>query len=160
MPVGVPLLSEIVLRDDSPDPRNMLRRRLALHALCNLGDKIKGFAKRCPPPSRPKSSTELLKETPVRQIPSGRPGHAMGSITSTKTSWPRQSTEGYRAHGSIVLARVASDQDQFLRELVAFAFNFWDGPLGRSHVAKAWPTTKGRGHWHDSSIQGPLARSF
>ena len=45
VPVGVPLLSDIVLRADSPDPKSILRRRQALSALINLGDNIKGFHK-------------------------------------------------------------------------------------------------------------------
>src|SRR5205807_906563 len=44
IPVGVPLLSEIMLRDDSPDPKSILRRRLALSSLISLGNNLKRFA--------------------------------------------------------------------------------------------------------------------
>src|ERR1700730_1923169 len=45
VPVGVPLLCEIVLRDNSPDPKSILRRRQALSSLISLGDNLKSFQK-------------------------------------------------------------------------------------------------------------------
>ena len=47
-PVGIPLLNEILLREDSPDPKSILRRRQALSSMSNLGNNLKRFHKICP----------------------------------------------------------------------------------------------------------------
>jgi hypothetical protein len=133
VPVGLPLLSEIVLRDDAPDPKNILRRRLALSALVSMGDNLRGFAK-LPAAQQAEIVAHLVKEA--------------DSADRERAAWARnglyyldkkQLPSGSGAEIVEVdrtLAKVAGDPDQFLRELVAFAFNFWDGPLAEPTLQK------------------------
>jgi hypothetical protein len=126
VPVGIPLLSDIVRRADSPDPKAILRRRQALSALVNLGNNIKGFHE-LPAPQQEEILVLLGKEAG-----SANPRRAAwarhGLAYLDKRRLPPESSEAL-VQMDQVLAQVAGDSDQFLRELVAFAFNFWDGPL-------------------------------
>ncbi len=149
VPVGVPLLSEIVLRDDSPDPRNILRRRLALHALSNLGDKIQGFAK-LSATQQTEIFDKLLKET-ASTNPQRAARHATGSIISTKRSclpvrwrisctWIKRWPEWRPIKINFCAARWPLH--------LTFGMDRWPKPRCKSSRA-----TRGRGHWHDSSIR-------
>src|SRR5262249_40232156 len=63
VPVGVPLLSEIVLSEEGPDLQAWTqRRRHALWALANLGENVNGFA-RLSAEQRAGALTELSEES-------------------------------------------------------------------------------------------------
>src|SRR5207248_8716762 len=133
VPVGVPLLSEILLRADSPDPKSILRRRQALSSLISLGDNIKAFQK------LPDSQQEEIFVLLDKEAGSANPRraawarHGLGYLD--KSRLPAGSSEAL-IQVDQVLAQAARDPDQFLRELVAFAFNFWDGPLAEPTLQK------------------------
>jgi hypothetical protein len=133
VPVGVPLLSELVLRDDSPDPKSVLRRRQALSSLVNLGKNVEAFQK-LPAPQQAEILALLVKET--SSTSSRRATWARnGLYYLDKGRLPAGTTEGI-VEVDQVLAKAACDQDQFLRELVAFAYNFWDGPRAEPTLQK------------------------
>lgn len=133
VPVGIPLLSDIMLRNDSPDPKNILRRRLALSALINLGDNINGFRK-LPATQQAEIRALLVKETGAAD-PRRALAARNGLYYLDKKQTPENATTGI-VEVDRTLARVAQDPDQFLRELVAYAFNFWDGPQAEPTLQK------------------------
>jgi hypothetical protein len=133
VPVGVPLLSEIVLRDDSPDPKSVLRRRMALSALAHLGDGIKNFHKL--PDTRQADIFKVLAQELASANPLRAAWARNGLYYLDKKQLPSGTTEGI-IEVDQTLARVARDPDQYLRELVAFAYNFWDGPLAEPTLQK------------------------
>jgi hypothetical protein len=122
VPVGAPLLCEMGLRESSPDLKgNTLRRRQAVWALTKLGENTRGFQKL--PATEQAAILEALHE------------EAAGA-SAPRARWARTalhyldaSSAGSDAvHVDSVLARLANADDRFLRELVAYAFNFWPGP--------------------------------
>jgi hypothetical protein len=132
VPVGVPLLGELVSRNDSPDPKSILRRRQALSSLINLGKNVDGFSKL--PASQQADILKLLLQE--SNSANSRAAWARNGIYYLdKSRLPAGTTEGI-VEVDQVLADVASDQDQFLRELVAFAYNFWDGPRAEPTLQK------------------------
>ncbi|MBI3407926.1 MAG: hypothetical protein HY040_06165 [Planctomycetes bacterium] len=124
VPVGVPLLSEIVLREEGPDVKaTTQRRRQALWALANLGENVKGFAK-LSAEQRAAALAELTKEA------EGDSGRAAWARTALYYLDPKPSTpDADVVQVDRVLAQAAKADDRFLREQVAVALNFWDGPL-------------------------------
>jgi hypothetical protein len=140
VPVGVPLLCEIVLRDDSPDPKSILRRRQALSSLISLGDNLKSFHK-LPAPQQAEISGLLA--TVSRCENPARAAWARNGLYYLDNNRPSPAAADGIIKVDEVLARVAQDSDQFLRELVAFAFNFWDGPLAEPTLLQL---TRDRGH--------------
>ncbi len=67
----------------------------------------------------------------------------MVSYYLDKSKLPSTATDGV-VEVDDLLARVAHDPDQFLRELVAFAYNFWDGPRAEATL-QALAHDKGQG---------------
>ena len=123
VPAGVPLLAEICLADKSPDIKgNTLQRRKALWSLANLGANTRGFAKL--PSDKQAEALEALKaEASGATLRAGWARTALYYLGS-----PPDSSDGV-VHVDAVLARCAEAEDRFLREQVAQACNFWDGPL-------------------------------
>ena len=133
VPVGVPLLSEIAQSDDSPDVKgNTLRRRQAVWALANLGENRKGFKK------LPAEEQAAIVAT-LTQAAAGSGPQALWARNGLHYLDPALVPSG-PADGLVqvdaVLARCADAQDRFLREQVALAFNFWDGPLAEPTLLK------------------------
>jgi len=132
-PVGIPLLSDMALRADSPDPKNILRRRQALTALAKLGESVKSFAE------LPQTQQTAILDVLVKEATSNDAVRARGARNALhyldKSRLPSGTREGIVAVDQ-TLAKIALDQDQFLRSLVAFAFNFWDGPLAEPTLQK------------------------
>ncbi len=93
VPVGIPLLSEMILRDDSPDPKSILSRRLALSALISLGENTKGFAK-VPAAQQAEILATLAQET-AAPTPSARPAPAPAFTTSTRVACHLQPPMGW-----------------------------------------------------------------
>jgi hypothetical protein len=117
IPVGVPLLSETALKDRGPDAKGIaVRRHRAVWALANLGENLKRYA-------------DL---TPEQQeaVLDGLEGEAQGR--GPRAEWARTALAYLRDKKPLgvdqTLARCAEADDPSLREMVAFALNFWDGP--------------------------------
>jgi hypothetical protein len=155
MAVGAPLLCEMALKDDSPDPNsNTHQRRKAIWALGNLGENMKGFAKLSPDKQAElrallQTEAEGSKERALwaqnalyyldRKAPSGPlaySGFFRGLLAST--AGPLQALPFYFLRPEVpagvvevdrVLARCARDPDRYLRAQVALVLNFWDSPL-------------------------------
>ncbi len=133
VPVGIPLLSEMVLHQESADPRNILRRRQALGSLCNLGNNLKEFDKL--PKEKKAEIIDLLVKESAGMDPPRTDLARHGLYYLDKTKLPA-ATESGIVKVDATLAKVAGDQDQYLREWVALAFNFWDGPLAEPTLQK------------------------
>jgi hypothetical protein len=140
VPVGVPLLSEIVLRADSPDPRSILRRRQALGALAGLGDNRQAFHKL--PPDQQAAIVDVLTAETGSKNPQRAVWARNGLYHLDKKHLAAGSTEGIVLVDQ-TLAEAALDQDQNLRELVGLAFNFWDGPRAEATLQRL---ARDRGH--------------
>src|SRR5262245_5693661 len=123
MAVGVPLLGEIALKEDSPDVKgNTLRRRQTVWSIANLGNKCKEYAK-LPAERRQEILAALEREA---------------AADTTRGVWARNALhylEGKGKPGSgivavdDVLAKCAKSDDRYLRAQVALALSFWDGEL-------------------------------
>lgn len=127
--VGAPILCDIVKHADSPDLEgNTLQRRMALWALMNLGENLKGFAK--VPPEQRQNVLAALKAEATGSTPRG--------------AWARTALyylDKSAVSGDVVkvddaLAVTAVADDRFLRQLTAMAFNFWDGPQAETILLK------------------------
>jgi hypothetical protein len=135
VPVGIPLLSEIALKEQAPDLKgNTQRRRGAVWALTNLGenfkrrfiganarpgDKILGQAEKTA------IIVELKRETAG--------GGERAEWAENALSYILQSDPGEpylrRVAVDRTLSECARSEDPFLREHVALALYFWDGEL-------------------------------
>ena len=121
IPVGAPLLSQMAITSDGAEPRVVTRRRWqALWALANLGDNLKRF-QRLIPARQEMVLAELETE---------------GSGLGERAEWARaaldymtgpQAKKLQRLGVDKVLMFCATDPDPFLREITAFALNFWEG---------------------------------
>jgi hypothetical protein len=117
VPTGVPLLREIAVRQTSPDVKGVTqRRRLAVWALANLGQNLKRYAE-LPREQQDSNVTELAAEM------AGKDPRAAWARTTHAYLTNRQPL-GVDA----TLEQCAASEDTFLREVVAMALNFWDGP--------------------------------
>lgn len=138
VPVGAPILCTIAKYDASPDLKgNTLQRRKAMWSLMNLGENLKAFAKF--PPDQQQTILAALKEE------AGKGNTPRASWAKTALSYLDSSSpkEGI-VRVDETLALLADSDDRFLRELVAMAFNFWDGPQAEATLLKLARDT-GRG---------------
>jgi hypothetical protein len=130
IPVGVPLLAEICLRDASPDLKgNTMRRRKAMWSLFNLGANTRAFAKLAP--EKQAEALEALRGEAAMAAP-----RADWARTALYYLDPAPTDDATVVHVDAVLARCAQAQDRYLREQVAVAFSFWDGPLAEPTLLK------------------------
>lgn len=130
VPVGVPLLAEICTHEQSPDLKgNTMQRRKALWSLANLGANTRGFNKLAP-----EKQAEVLAV--LRDESAGSQPRAAWARTALHYIAPGDTATGEVVHVDAVLARCAEAQDRYLREQVALAFNFWDGPLAEPTLLK------------------------
>jgi hypothetical protein len=121
IPVGAPLLSRIATTQDGADPTVITRRRWqALWALANLGDNLKRFGRLIP--ARQEMVLAELQEE--------------GAGIGERAEWARAALhyltgpQAGKLQGLGVdkaLTVCVEDRDPFLREIAAFAFNFWEG---------------------------------
>jgi hypothetical protein len=123
VPVGIPLLAELSLKEQSPDLKgNTLQRRKALWSLANLGVNTRGFNK-----------LEADKQAQILQTLRDESAGSTPRAEWARTALQYLDPSAPKTDGIIrvdeVLARCAEAQDRYLREQVALAFNFWDGPL-------------------------------
>jgi hypothetical protein len=117
IPVGAPILCDVATNNSTDDLKaNTLRRRRAVFALANLGEKIKLY--------KDLSSEEkedilaILKEEAGHKRPRSRWAQAAHNYLT------RHQPLGV----DVALEKCAESEDTFLRELVAFCLAFWDGP--------------------------------
>ena len=135
IPVGAPVLGELALRDKGPEIKALTaRRRRAVWALGNLGNNVKRryWGENAGPDNKP------LTPEQKEQILAKLQDEAAGS--GKRAQWARQALTYLRKDqgGGLlasaltgvdaVLARCALADDPFLREEVALALNFWEGP--------------------------------
>jgi hypothetical protein len=117
-PVSAPLLCKIATREpDTGDREAILRRRQAVWALANLGDKLKRFKQELSEEKRQKVIA-TLKDAQASPGPRGEYARAAYLYL----------TENKLFGVDTALEKCADADDPFLRELVATALNFWDGP--------------------------------
>lgn len=135
VPVGVPLLSEIALKEHGPELKgNTQRRRKAVWALSNLGENFKrrflGINARPGDKILDQSQKAAIVEELKREIAAG----------GQRTEWaenalsyilPGSGGHSYkrRVAADRTLSECARSEDPFLREEVAQALYFWDGEL-------------------------------
>ena len=126
VPVGVPLLCEIINRETSADVNgNTMRRRRAIWALSNLGDHVKKIDRELPAEQRQKIVEELREESAGKEP---RAGWARTALYYLDSSAVAKETPGL-VFVDQALAQCAKTPDRFMREHVAMALNFWDGAL-------------------------------
>jgi hypothetical protein len=116
--VGAPLLGQIVLDTSvSKEPAVMLRRRQALWALAKLGENLKRFNSLST--ERQAAVLEALRQEGLQTNDRGTSAKAAFSYASD----PKLASLGIDR----VFEECSRDPDPFLRELVAYAMNFWEG---------------------------------
>ena len=125
VPVGVPLLCEIVKREQGPDSSsNTMRRRRAIWALSNLGAHVQTFTKELSVEQQAKTLQQLHDEL-------AGPQTERRSYARTALHYLDKNKVPANEPGLVLvdhaLADCAKSQDRFLRLQVAMAFNFWDG---------------------------------
>lgn len=124
-PVGVPLLCEIINREEAPDVKgNTMRRRRAIWALSNLGAQLQAIATELSAEQRAKIIDDLKSE--MNGADARRSVWAANGLYYLDKSAVAKNTPGLVLVDH-ALAQCAATQDRFLREHVAMAFNFWDG---------------------------------
>jgi hypothetical protein len=145
VPVGAPLLVDLARNGRGRDEKLRYHvRRQAVWALANLGDAQKRFRK----------SSEEQKSGIRRQL------EAEAASGGGQTREWAEATLGWMDGKSLgvipALAECARDQrDMYLRELVALALNFWDGPPQEQRLAEQTLLTLARdaGAGHNDPIK-------
>jgi predicted AAA+ superfamily ATPase len=127
--------------DASPDLNgNTLQRRKALWALMNMGENLKTFA--TIPAEQQQNLLAGLKEE------ANADGARAGWARTALWYLDKGALPGGKLQGVVkvdeVLVVTAEAEDQFLRQLTAMAFNFWDGEQAEATLLKLSRDT-GRG---------------
>jgi hypothetical protein len=126
VPVGVPLLGAVAEREQAADAKgNVLRRRQALWALANLGANTKRFQK--VPAEQQADVLAALKREAAGTSPH-RAAWARTALYYLDRSALSSDVLADVVRVDEVLATCSRSEDRNIRELVAMAFNFWDGP--------------------------------
>jgi hypothetical protein len=127
--VGAPVLCAIVKHGDSKDLEgNTQQRRMALWALMNLGENLKGFAKI--PLEQRETVLATLKADAIGKTP--RAVWARTALYYLDKTSPANDV----VKVDDTLAGTADAEDRFLRQLTAMAFNFWDGEHAEAILLK------------------------
>jgi hypothetical protein len=131
-PAGVPLLCEIVGNDTSPDVVYApLRRPPAVWALANLGNNIKNFKSlRGDHQSLILATlrTEEKSDHDVRRKAAKNALFYLNEFPDAK--------DAELVSVDQVFDKASRSPNQFLREMVAIALNFWDGPLAEETLLR------------------------
>ncbi|MEI7687072.1 MAG: hypothetical protein WCL32_18800 [Planctomycetota bacterium] len=132
VPAGAPSLCAIVVKDEGSDIVNgATRRRLALWSLANLGDSIKGY--KALKPDEQALILALLRNEQTSSSEVRRKG-AKNALKILNEFPDADDPELIAIDQTIDVASKA--EDQYLRELAAYALNFWDGPLAESTLLR------------------------
>src|SRR5262245_46690655 len=125
-PVGVPLLCEIIEREDAPDIKgNTMRRRRAIWALSNLGANLQTIDKQLTAEQRAKIMDDLKQE--MAGSKEWRAAWAATGLYHLDKNAVAENTPVVLVDRA--LAKCSRTPDRYLRELVANSLNFWDGDL-------------------------------
>jgi hypothetical protein len=120
VPVGAPLLEEMATRETGLEPQaQAARRRQALWALANLGENLKRFDKLTP------EEQDAVKAGLEEAGRSG--GRASWARAAVDHLTRRQEGHPDAAGVDRALVKCADADDPSIRELAAFAMNFWPG---------------------------------
>lgn len=127
VPVGMPVLSEIVLNDQSPDLHgNTLRRRQVVWALGHMGANLQEFQKL---PTERKAEIITALEAEVSGANKQRSAWARNALHYLAPDRPSVRAKDKLVFADQVLARCAKSEDRYLREQVALAISFWPGEM-------------------------------
>lgn len=128
VPVGVPVLCEIAVTGSGAEPKGLaLRRRRAVWALGNLGENYKRRYQGIDPPEGVKALASFQKTAILQKLSKAAEGE---DERAKMAQYTVDVLQGKRPHNvDHWLALAAQTDDVFLREMVAMALNFWDGPL-------------------------------
>jgi len=126
LPVGAPSLTRMALNEKGPDPKTIaLLRRHAVGCLANLGESRKRFDK-LPAVQREAVLAQLQKEA--------------DTASGTRRRLARQTLDVLQGkeRPNVIgpLAECAKADDPFLRQMTAFALNFWDGTPAENALAE------------------------
>jgi hypothetical protein len=120
IPAGVFILKDMATQEGGMEPRNLARqRRLAVWHLANLGESVNTFDKLSPP-----QQAAILHQLDTAAEQGPRPEWARAC-----RDYLRKRQEGHSDTLGVdqVLIRCSEDDNPFLREIAAFAMNFWTG---------------------------------
>lgn len=126
LPIGAPTLTRMALSEKGPDPKTVvLLRRHAVWCLANLGEARKRFDK-LPAAEREAVNAKLQREAAT----------ALGArrALAARTLDVLQGKE--RLDVISPLAECAKSDDPFLRQMTAFALNFWEGTPAENALAE------------------------
>ncbi len=120
VPVGVPILSELATQTSGMEPKALaLQRRQAVWGLAVLGEKCEHFDKL--PPDEQASILLRLEQSITR-------GEHVGWATAARDYLTaRQEGKSDTMGVDMALETCAQAPEPFIRELAAFALNFWHG---------------------------------
>lgn len=126
LPIGVPTLTQLAVNEKGPDPKTVaLLRRHAVWCLANLGESRKRFDK-LPEIQRDAVLARLQQEADTAMGPRRKLARQTLDILQGK--------ERPQVIGS--LTECAKADDPFLRQMAAFALNFWDGTPAENALAE------------------------
>lgn len=119
VPVGVPLLKDMALKETGQEPKALaLRRRQAVWALANLGMSLKRFDNL--PVADQDAALQTLEEEATGSGERGRWAKtALQSMDDHRAGKPRGLGDDFLT--------LADADDPWLRQLTALALNFWEG---------------------------------
>jgi hypothetical protein len=121
LPVGAPILSRIAMTPDDAESNVATRRRWqALWALANLGDNLKRFGR--PIQGR---QDRVLSELAAEAAGVGQRAEWARAALDYLEGPQAKRLGGLGVDKALVLC--AEDRNPFLREVAAFALNFWEG---------------------------------
>lgn len=129
VPVGAPLLEQMALQTRGMEADALAERRSrALFALATLGENLKRF-------DRLDDDRKDAIENKLEEAGSSRARQALAYLRARRQD--RADTMGVAA----VLATCAGDEDPYLRELAAFAANFWHGTTAEERTIEDFLVT-------------------
>jgi hypothetical protein len=119
VPVGAPLLRELAVQEGGLEARALAeRRRRAVLALATLGENLKRFDRLAP----------ASQDAVLAQLEAAQQGeHPDGARLALDHLRRRRQGRPDALGVDRVLVRCAAADDPSLRELAAFAMNFWEG---------------------------------
>jgi hypothetical protein len=137
VPVGVPVLSELALHDRGPDVKGTtIRRRKAVWALGNLGEKFKRRYQGTGAQPGEKVLTEPEKAAIVEQLraeAAGSTDRARWAENALSYLNPPPTGDSYKPRRWVAVDKTLADcaraEDPYLRSQVGLVLNFWEGEL-------------------------------
>lgn len=132
LPVGVPLLNEIALKEDGTDPETAaLRRRLAILALARLGENVKKI-QRFSTAQRHSVVHALENEQAIAGTVGRSPKRDLKTLAAARLTCDYVKSLSPDGGGQALdvdktLTRCATSQDPILRKFATFALTFWEG---------------------------------